>query len=404
MELLAPAGNIEKLFYVYEYGADAAYIGIKNFSLRARADNFNTDEYLKVRELKGNRKLYGALNIFFKNSDISRLEENIEYLKEYPFDAFIISDIGILPILRKHYPDIPLHLSTQASCINASAASIYKDMGFSRVILGRETSLDEVKQIKDSVKDLELEIFIHGAMCLAYSGRCFLSKYMIDRSANQGDCAHSCRWQYRVLEEEQRSGQYYPVVSGENFTTILSSKDLCMFDYMKAVKDAGVDSCKIEGRMKSIYYAAVITRAYRKAIDSVNGKTVPDLKRYREDLFNVSHREYTTGFYFGFDDVQESTQKNYLRRYKFLGSIGAEERKGLFRLNVKNQIMQGQELEYIGPDIPAIQDNSYVIYDSEMNPVTQADHGKEYFIKPGVPVQQWYILRMKTETEESLVG
>lgn len=404
MELLAPAGNIEKLLYAYAYGADAAYIGIKNFSLRTRADNFNTDEYVKVRELKGDKKLYGALNIFFRNQDIRRLEENIEYLKEYPFDAFIISDIGILPLLRRHYPDIPLHLSTQASCINYRAASMYKDLGFSRIILGREISLDEVKEIREKLPDLELEIFVHGAMCLAYSGRCFLSAYMINRSANQGDCAHSCRWKYRVLEEEERPGQYYPIEEGDGFTTILSSKDLCMFDYMKQIRDAGVDSCKIEGRMKSIYYTAVITRAYRKALDALAGCDASDLDRYREDLFNVSHREYTTGFYVGNTDVHETTRKNYLRYYKFLGSIGTLVGDGLYILHVKNQIRAGQEIEYIGPDIPFLKDTGYVIYDQEMNLVTQADHGKDYLIRPGVEVREWYILRTKTSREEALVG
>ena len=395
MELLSPAGSIEKLYYVYAYGADAAYIGIKNFSLRARSDNFDTDEYIKVRKLKGSKKLYGALNIFFHNSDIRNLEANLDYLKEYPFDAFIISDIGIVPVLRKYFPQTSLHLSTQANCINSEAVLMYKDMGFSRVILGRETSLEEVKEIKDRARDLEIEIFIHGAMCLAYSGRCFLSKSMINRSANQGDCAHSCRWKYRVLEEEERPGEYYPVVEGENFTTVLSSKDLCMFDYMAAVKKAGVDSCKIEGRMKSIYYASIITRAYRQAIDAAEGKIVKDLDSFREDLLNVSHREYSTGFYFGKDDIEKSTQKNYMRLYKFLGSIGADAGDGLYRLNVKNQIRQGTELEYIGPDINAKKDNGYVIYDMNMSPVSQADHGKEYLIKPGVPVKEWYILRTK---------
>ncbi|MCK5154114.1 MAG: U32 family peptidase, partial [Spirochaetales bacterium] len=242
MELLAPAGNMEKLYYAYKYGADAAYIGIKNFSLRAKADNFSKDEWNRIEEVKGDKKLFGALNIFFHNEDLRTLEENIDYLKLYPFDAFIISDLGVLPVLRKYFPDIPLHLSTQANCINKESAKVYTDLGFSRIILGRETPLNEIKEIRDYLPEIEIEAFVHGAMCIAYSGRCFLSKDMSDRSANQGDCAHSCRWNYRVLEEKQRPGEYMPVVQGENFTTIMSSKDMCLIDHLDKFKDAGVDS------------------------------------------------------------------------------------------------------------------------------------------------------------------
>ena len=214
MELLSPAGNIEKLYYAYEYGADAAYIGIKNFSLRAKADNFSADEYEAIRKVKGNKKLYTALNIYFHDSDIETLEKESDYIHQYPLDGFIVSDIGILGFLKKNFPDKELHLSTQANCVNTEAAKMYRDMGIKRIVLGRELSLKEIEAIKNNVPDLEIEVFAHGAMCLAYSGRCFLSKYLADRSANQGDCAHSCRWQYRVLEESERPGEYFPVVQG----------------------------------------------------------------------------------------------------------------------------------------------------------------------------------------------
>ena len=290
MELLSPAGSIEKLFYAYEYGADAAYIGLKNFSLRAKADNFNTDEYNVVKKIKKNKKLYAALNIYFHDSDIKLLEQEIEYISLYPIDAFIISDLGILPLLQKHFPGKEFHLSTQANCVNSNSAKLYRDMGFSRIIPGRELSLKEIETIKNSVENLEIEVFAHGAMCLAYSGRCFLSKYLAGRSANKGDCTHSCRWQYRVLEESERKGEFFPVIEGENFTSILSSKDICMIDHLQDLKNAGVDSLKIEGRMKSVYYTAVITRAYRKALDSLDGKKVENPEIYKNDLFKVSHR------------------------------------------------------------------------------------------------------------------
>lgn len=397
MELLAPAGNLEKLSYAYTYGADAAYIGIKNFSLRARADNFSSEEYKDIKAIKGNRKLFGALNIFFQNSDIQNLEENIDYISHYPLDAFIISDLGILKLLQKRFPSIPLHLSTQANCINAESAKIYRDLGFSRIILGRETPLREISFIRKAVPDVELEVFVHGAMCLAYSGRCFLSSYMAGRSANQGDCSHSCRWNYRVLEEGKRPGEYYPVVEGENFTSILSSKDLCMIDYLKELKDTGVDSLKIEGRMKSLYYTSVITRAYRKAIDALeSGALASSWKPYRDELEKVSHREFSTGFFFKPEDMNETTQKSYSREYMFLGTIGKQLDAHRYEIHVKNQIKTEEDsLEFIGPDLPFIRDTSVKLFDETNAPVTKADHGKYYTIQSSVPIKPGFIVRKK---------
>ncbi len=396
MELLDPAGNIEKLYYAYRYGADAAYIGIKNFSLRAKADNFKGDDWNKIAEIKGDKKLFGALNIFFHNNELRTLEENIDYLKLYPFDAFIISDLGVLPTLRKYFPDTALHLSTQANCINKESAKVYSDLGFSRIILGRETPLDEIKEIRDYLPEIELEAFVHGAMCIAYSGRCFLSKEMSNRSANQGDCAHSCRWTYRVLEEKQRPGEYMPVEQGDNFTTVMSSKDMCLIDHIDKFKDAGVDSLKIEGRMKSIYYAAVVTRAYRKMIDSLAGQKIENMEGFREELFKVSHREFSTGFYFGKEEMDEVTKISYEREYTFLGSIGSKTGHNTFELIVKNQIKSENEIEYIGPDVLFLKDSNYTLYDKDGIRVEKADHGKVYTLETKLPVKEGYILRKKT--------
>jgi len=402
MELLAPAGNIEKLYYAYEYGADAAYIGIKNFSLRARADNFYEKEWESIQNIKKGKKLFGALNIFFHNKDIYNLEENIAYFKLYPFDAFIISDLGIIPLLRKHFPDIPLHLSTQANCLNKEAVKMYQDLGFSRIILGRETPLDEIKEIRDFVRDIELEVFVHGAMCVALSGRCLLSAYMADRSANQGDCAQSCRWQYRFLEEKERPGEYMPVIEGDEFTSILSSKDMCLIDYLDEFKKAGVDSLKIEGRMKSIYYTAVVTRAYRKMIDSLEGKQVQDLKGFRDEIDKVSHREFSTGFYFGKKEIELSTKTSYQRQFMFLGSIGRKVTDNLYELVVKNQIRETDEIEYIGPDILFLKDTAFKLYDEDGNRTIKADHGKSYTIQTALPVRKGYILRKATKLKQPL--
>ena len=395
MELLSPAGNIEKLYYAYEYGADAAYIGIKNFSLRAKADNFSADEYEDIRKVKGNKKLYTALNIYFHDSDIETLEKESDYIHQYPLDGFIVSDIGILGFLKKNFPDKEIHLSTQANCVNTEAAKMYRDMGIKRIVLGRELSLKEIEAIKNNVPDLEIEVFAHGAMCLAYSGRCFLSKYLADRSANQGDCAHSCRWQYRVLEESERPGEYFPVVQGENFTSILSSKDLCMIGHLKELKDAGVDSIKIEGRMKSIYYTAVITRAYRKQLDYIEGLSKEDPKPYVDEIFKVSHREFSTGFYYGKDDIEMPTFKSYMSEAQFLGSVEEGAGEGIYRLDVKNQILASDSIEYIGPDLLYLADEGFTLLDEEMNSVPKTDHGKIAYIKTDKKLKKGYIIRKK---------
>ena len=395
MELLSPAGNIEKLYYAYEYGADAAYIGIKNFSLRAKADNFSADEYEAIRRVKGNKKLYTALNIYFHDSDIETLEKESDYIHQYPLDGFIISDIGILGFLKRNFPDKELHLSTQANCVNTEAAKMYHDMGIKRIVLGRELSLKEIEAIKNNVPGLEIEVFAHGAMCLAYSGRCFLSKYLADRSANQGDCAHSCRWQYRVLEESERPGEYFPVVQGENFTSILSSKDLCMIDHLKELKDAGVDSIKIEGRMKSIYYTAVITRAYRKQLDYIEGISKEDPKPYVDEIFNVSHREFSTGFYYGKDEIEMPTFKSYMSEAQFLGSVEEQAGEGIYRLDVKNQILASDSIEYIGPDLLYLADEGFTLLDEDMQSVPKTDHGKIAYIKTDKKLKKGYIIRKK---------
>lgn len=395
MELLSPAGNIEKLKYVYTYGADAAYIGIKNFSLRAKADNFNENEHEVIREIKGDKKLYCALNIYFLNEDIKRLEENLEYFANYPFDGFIISDLGVLNLIKKYFPDKELHLSTQANCTNAEAAKMYYDMGFTRIVPGREISLKNISEIKNAVPNLEIESFVHGAMCLAYSGRCFLSSWMTDRNANQGNCSHSCRWDYKVLEESKRPGEYYPVVQGENFTSIMSSKDICMIDHLKDMRDAGVDSLKIEGRMKSIYYAAIVTRAYRKYLDALDGKEIENLEGFKDEIFKVSHREFSTGFYYDKKDISRSSYESYSRQYVFLGSIGKKAENNRFLLDVKNQIKSDDVIEFIGPDMLFAEDREFRLYDKNGEPVTQADHCKEIYIETSVPVKEGFIIRKK---------
>ncbi|QNL97012.1 peptidase U32 family protein [Treponema sp. Marseille-Q4132] len=351
MELLSPAGNVKKLYCAYAYGADAAYIGLKHFSLRVKADNFYDDEYERVCELKKSfpgKKLYCALNIAFHNEDIASFQNNIDYFKRYPIDAFIVQDLGIVPILQKEFPDAALHLSTQASCINASAALFYQRLGFKRIVLGREASLKEIREIKDAVPDMELEAFCHGAMCIAYSGRCLMSAYLTGRSAQSGFCSHTCRWNFNVsadenrfldadaakrlassgvlrLSEEKRSGEYFPIFEGDNFTAVLSSKDLNMIDKLSDMKDAGIDAIKIEGRMKSVYYVALVTRAYRKALDALDGKIAPEeAAPFIAELDNVPHRESTTGFYYSREDADVTTSGASGSPYALAAEIGKE--------------------------------------------------------------------------------
>ena len=400
IELLSPAGNYEKLVTAFNYGADAAYMGMTEFSLRANAGNFSQEEADKVRALKEKtgKKVYCTLNILFKEKQMEKLLSMKDEISSWPFDAFIVSDIGTVPFLKKNFPDRGLHLSTQASCINSESAKMYRDMGFERVILGREASLDDIKKIKDKVTELELEAFVHGAMCMSYSGRCMLSSYLTGRSANRGDCSHTCRWNYKMyaLEEEERKGTYFPIEENGDYSTILSSKDLCMIDHVKELEEAGLSSLKIEGRMKSVYYVAVVTRAYRKAIDDDKDKD-----QYKRDIFDVSHREFTTGFFFRDDpiekriddDVSRPTSYGYERSYSFLGTIGKKKEEGVWEIDCKNQIKNGQNLEFIGPDVPLLSDSKYRILDEEGFPLMQLDHMKKGYIKTDLPLKEGYIIR-----------
>lgn len=420
MELLSPAGNFEKLFYAWEYGADAVYIGIKNFSLRAKADNFFEEEYEKIAGLKKEylqqgkqKKLYCALNISFHNSDIDALKKEIDYFKQYPIDAFIIQDIGIVEILKNKFPGIHLHLSTQANCINKEAVKAYKRLGFSRIVLGREASLAEIAEIKNEVPDIELECFAHGAMCIAYSGRCLISSYLTGRSANAGLCTHSCRWNYKLyekdsgafsekeffVEEAERKGEFFPVEENGGYTAIFSSKDLCMIDYLEQMKKAGVDSIKIEGRMKSLYYTALTARAYRKKLDAVNGIiSAEEAEPFVKELYNTAHRELGTGFYFSKDDANKTTAGETTSPYILAGTLGKKIAEDEYEFISMNKIESGVKLEYIGPDICAVEDTGYKL----LNPETREEmnwvcHGHGCILKTVKPVKQNFIVRVKKQ-------
>ena len=402
MELVCPAGNIDKLSYAYAYGADTAYIGLKRFSLRIKADNFYEDEYKRVIELKKKypqKRLFCALNIAFHNHDLKMFLQNLDYFKQYPIDAFIVQDLGLVPILQKEFPGTHLHLSTQASCMNKEAVKMYHSLGFKRVVLGREVSLSEIREIKDACPEMELEC--HGAMCIAYSGRCLMSAYLTGRSAQSGFCSHSCRWEYDLgiengklkiencakdsslarlnaeggaiseqaakeiaqsgilrLQERQRPGELFPVFEGEDFTAILSSKDLCMIDHLADMKAAGVDAIKVEGRMKSTYYVAMVSRAYRKALDALEGKiSAEEAAPFITSLEDVAHRESTTGFYYNRGDADKTTIGASDSPYLLAAAIGepysSEETEKIFAAGEKLVADREAELNAMHPSARA---------------------------------------------------
>ena len=416
MELVSPAGNFEKLHYAWEYGADAVYIGLKNFSLRAKADNFSGEEYGGISVLKKEyaqrglpKKLYCAVNITFHNKDLKNFLAEAGYFKRYPFDAFIVQDLGIANILKEKFPQIPLHLSTQANCMNYEAVKTYCRLGFSRIVIGREASLEDISEIKQAVPEMEIECFVHGAMCISYSGRCLISAYLTGRSANAGSCTHSCRWNYKMFsnggepmqfsaEEEGRKGELFPVEQGENYTALFSSKDLCMIDYLDKLKKAGADSLKISGRMKSIYYTALTTRAYRKKIDLLNGKISGfEAQPFIDELYNTAHREFSTGFYFSKEDADKTTAGESLSPYILAGKIGKKLSQTEYEFISINKIDAGTPLEYVGPDICSIEDADYVLLDPETGgKMDWVCHGHPCIIKTEKPIAEKFLVRCKT--------
>lgn len=301
-ELLAPAGNFEKLQIALHYGADAVYMGIPELSLRGKMKDMNLDvlkesiDYVK----KQNKKIYVTMNIFPHNRDLPLIVENLNILEEWKPHAIIFSDPAVLRLAKKYAPSIPLHISTQANVTNIEAAKFWVELGVERIILAREVSIEEIKQFREEL-DCELEAFVHGSLCIAYSGKCYMSAYMANRSANKGECTNSCRWKYTVyyLKEETRDGQFFPVYEDDRGTYVMSSKDLCMIEHLPLLVEAGVNSFKIEGRMKGINYLAGVVKTYREAIDSIEKQNFILQEKWLKELNMFSNRGYTTGMYFG---------------------------------------------------------------------------------------------------------
>ena len=355
-ELLAPAGNLDKLKKAFIYGADAVYIGGEEFSLRTAADNFTIEEMREGIEFAHARggKVYLTANIIPHNKDIEAYRSYLKEVKDLGLDAVILSDLGMFAVTKEVAPELEIHISTQSNNVNYESATMWHKLGAKRVILAREMSLKEIAEIREKVPaELELEAFVHGAMCISYSGRCLLSNYMAGRDSNQGNCAHPCRWKYYLMEE-QRPGEYMPVFENERGTFIYNSKDLCMIAHMDDLIRSGLSSFKIEGRVKSEYYVATVVKAYRQAIDAY----FEDPEGYQfdpqwlEEIKKVSHRDYTTGFYYGRPDgnQQHYASSSYIREYDMVGIVEDYDPKtGFAKVIQKNRFFKGSQVEFLRP-------------------------------------------------------
>ena len=398
-ELLAPAGNMEKLKMALLYGADAVYLGGKQFGLRAFGGNFSNEELKEAVEFAHNlnKKVYVTVNIFPHNSDIEMLPEYLAFLNTTGADALLVADIGLFMLAKKYAPDIELHISTQANNTNWATVNAWHNMGASRVVLARELSKDEISVIRQKCS-VELEMFVHGAMCISYSGRCLLSNYMTGRDSNRGSCAQPCRWKYSLVEEK-RPGQYFPIEEDERGTFIFNSKDLCLLPYLPDVIKSGVDSLKIEGRMKSVHYAASVVKAYRMAIDSYfeNPEAFAVKDEWLEELEKVSHRSYTTGFYYGKPTEKDQiyTSSSYIQTSDFVGLVlDYDEATGFATVEQRNNMKLGQEIEVFQPQLPGYRQLLGEMYNDEGEAIEVAPHPQQIVkIRMEAPVEPYAILR-----------
>lgn len=408
LELLIPASSLEVLKTAVMFGADAVYIGGEAFGLRAKAKNFSMEDMKKGIEFAHAQqvKVYVTANILAHNGDLEGAKEYFEELKTIGPDALIISDPGMFTIAKEVLPDIDIHVSTQANNTNYSTFNFWGKMGAKRVVTARELSLAEIKEIRAHIPDdMEIETFIHGAMCISYSGRCLLSSFMTGRDANQGACTHPCRWKYSVVEES-RPGQVMPVYENERGTYIFNSKDLCMIEHIPELITAGIDSFKIEGRMKTALYVATVARTYRLAIDDFLKD--PEYYRsripfYKSEIQKCTYRQYTTGFFFGKpnEETQIYDNNTYVREYTYLGIIGEQNDEGMYHIEQRNKFSVGETIEVMKPDGTNLEVIVKAIKDAEGNEMESAPHPKQdLYIDLGCELSQYDILRRREEVKE----
>ena len=384
LELLAPAGDMEKLKTAVRFGADAVYFGGEMFSLRAGAGNLSVPQIEEAMDWmhERNAKGYMTVNIYPHNGDILPLRDYISKIRHIPVDAFLVSDPGVMGLLREQIPDAEIHLSTQANTTNYLSAAFWAAQGVKRIVAAREVSLEELAVMRENLPaDIELEAFVHGAMCISYSGRCLLSNFMAGRDANRGACTHPCRWKYSLVEE-QRPGEYYPIEEDDRGSYIMNSRDLCMIDRIPDLADAGVYSLKIEGRMKSMYYVATVVSAYRAAMDAY----LADPAGYRfdaawyDELCKASHREFTRGFYYNkpTDKDQNYLTSDYIRDYSFVGLVrDTDEKSGLTTVEQRNKFSVGDTVEIFGPHTAYWEETIEEMYDEDGEPVESAPHPQQ---------------------------
>ncbi len=400
-ELLIPASSLEVLKTAVIFGADAVYIGGEAFGLRAKAKNFTMEEMKEGIEFAHARnvKVYVTANILAHNYDLEGVEEYFKELRDIHPDALIIADPGVFSIAKRVCPEIERHISTQANNTNYETYRFWYELGAKRVVSARELSLEEIRQIRNHIPDdLEIETFIHGAMCISYSGRCLLSNYFTGRDANRGACTHPCRWKYAVVEET-RPGEYMPVYENERGTYIFNSKDLCMIDHIPEILESGIDSLKIEGRMKTALYVATVARTYRKAIDDcLKSRELyeKNLPWYREQISNCTYRQFTTGFFYGKPD--ENTQiydsNTYVKEYTYLGIVGEVTEDGLYRIEQRNKFSVGEEIEIMKPDGENIVTRVQQILNEDGEEQESAPHPKQVlYIRLDQKAEHFDILR-----------
>lgn len=354
IELLSPAGDFERLKLAVQFGADAVYVGGSSFGMRSNPSNFNAEQLKEaVKYVHDNdKKLYLTCNTLPRNYEIPALPDFLRYAQEVGVDAFIIADMGVLQLAKKYAPEVEIHVSTQAGIVNYASALAYYEMGAKRIVTARELSLDEIRGIRDKCpSELEIEAFVHGAMCMSFSGRCILSDYLTGRDANRGDCAQPCRWKYSLVEEK-RPGEYFPVNQEKDGTYIFNSRDLCMIEHIPQLVSAGINSFKIEGRAKSEYYTAAVTHAYRAAIDEYLQAPSDDFKPSGwivDEMDRISHREYTTGFYFGpIEKGQVTDYGGYVRSWEVCALLKSVD-EGRITVDQRNRFFEGEQLEVLAP-------------------------------------------------------
>lgn len=408
-ELLVPAGNLEVLKVAVDYGADAVYIGGEAFGLRAKADNFTIEDMKAGASYAHahNAKVYVTANIFAHNYDLEGIKQYFTELRDTGVDAVLVSDPGVFMLAKEYMPEMELHISTQANNTNYQTFLFWYHMGARRVVTARELSLNEIREIREHIpEDMEIESFMHGAMCISYSGRCLLSNYFTGRDANKGACTHPCRWRYSIVEET-RPGEYMPIYENERGTYIFNSKDLCMIEHIPEMIEAGIDSFKIEGRMKTALYVATVARTYRRALDDYykSEETYKaNMEYYKAEIAKCTYRQFTTGFYFGKTDSDSQIYDNntYIKNYTYIGTVEAVTADGLATFKQKNKFLTGELLECMNFDGNNTACKVLEIYNQDMEQMEAAPHPKQQlYVKLDSPALPGMILRRKEEESSS---